>query len=131
MNSKFHSANHPRFSSTGASFKTGRVSPDIICRMYGQLSFSSGSHEMMLGLEMVTDALVFMVMRQVMSPLQPLVFRLTLLLLANTLSVKLGDEINGASAPSPSPSSCFFFFTHFLSPHLPAVSQRCPPSWHC
>jgi hypothetical protein len=44
----------PRLSAMRASFATGIVSLDAICRMYGRLSFLSGSPATMSGLVMVT-----------------------------------------------------------------------------
>jgi hypothetical protein len=94
-------------STPDSSFNTGRVSSDTICRIYGQLTFS---HAMMSGLEMITDAPKSMVMRQDQYPIRPLVFRLSFFPLVSTLSVKWGDEGDGAS-------SVFFvlFLTHILN----------------
>jgi hypothetical protein len=60
-----------RISSTSASFKTGMVSSDSICRKYNRLGFISGSSATILDMVMVTGAPVSMVTRLVLSCSSP------------------------------------------------------------
>jgi hypothetical protein len=67
--------------SPSASFKTRRMSPDaILCSL-------SGSPAVMSDLAIVTDAPVSAVTRHGLTPIQPLAFRSSSLLLFHTLSV--------------------------------------------
>lgn len=61
----------PRVSSTSASFKTGRVSPDALCRTFGQLGIFSDIAAVMLCLVMAAHAAVLMVLRHGLSPVWP------------------------------------------------------------
>lgn len=55
----------------------------------------------MLGLAEVLNALLSVVTMHVLSPIQPSVFRLSLLILANMLSVKQGDNSSPLFLPAP------------------------------
>jgi hypothetical protein len=54
-----------------ASFKTGSVSPDAVCRMYGRLGLLSGCPAVMSGLAMVTDYPVSVVTQNGLSCIHP------------------------------------------------------------
>lgn len=69
---------------------------------------------MMLGLAMVTDALVLMVTWHGLSCIQPSVIRLSFVLLASMLSVKQGIEGNDGGGPLLIPA-----LTHFPNLHQP------------
>lgn len=93
----------PRVSCTSASFKTGRISPDTICRTYSWVDFFLGSPAGTSGQVMLTDSLMSVVTRHVLPPIQSSVFRQPSLLLVDMPS-------KGVRVITPAPS--------FLTPCL-------------
>jgi hypothetical protein len=87
MNTQVLGGSHSRFSFTSTSFKTGRVYPDAICRMYSWVGSLLGSPAVICGLAIVTDDLVSMFTRYDLSTIWPLELRLSSLLLACMLTV--------------------------------------------
>lgn len=67
----------PSINFIGTYFKMGRVCQDSICRVCSLASFLSGSHAVMSGLSIVTDALVSVDTRRNLSPIHPLAFKLS------------------------------------------------------
>lgn len=104
INSSVISATLPKY--IRDSYGRGCVSPGAIYRMYSQLL--SVSPEVMSGLAVVTDALVSMVTRHGMPPIQPSVFRLLSPLSANMSSVKWWGTCRMPAIPS-------FFQLQFVS----------------